>query len=81
MAIGSRRNHRRIQEVLDQRLMNFKSVKEALGTSYHTVWSTAHGRQNNRKVLRYFLELGVSPDVLDLPKDMLKELERKKEVI
>lgn len=78
MAIGDRRQPRRIQEALDgigREGMSFADVQRAVGIkSYHTVWATMHGKKNNRKVLRHLIQLGVPEDVLDLPEDVLAEV-------
>ena len=63
----SKRRKRLIQEVLDQRRMNFRGVARELGITPNTVNNTASGKSNNRLVLQYFLDLGIDPDVLDLP--------------
>lgn len=79
MAIGDMRQPRRIQETLDRvgkSGLSFADVQRAVGIrSYHTVWATMHGKKNNRKVLRHLLLLGVSPEVLDLPDDLLVEVQ------
>ena len=79
MAIGDMRQPRRIQEALDAKRMRFADVQRAVGVvSYHTVWATMHGKKNNRKVLRYLLEIGVPAEVLDLPEDLKAEVAAKK---
>jgi hypothetical protein len=69
-----------IQEGLDQRCMGLKDVAQSLGVSYQLVFCTAHGRGNNRRVLRRFLELGIDPEVLDLPEDLRAEINKTTEV-
>ena len=81
MAVGKRRSVRRIQEYLDAGQLNLSEVARALGIAPQTVWKTAHGMGNNRKTLRHFLEIGVPADILDLPKDLLKELEEKRKAV
>lgn len=73
MKTGRRRRNRRIQEALDGQGtdgMSLADVARELGVSYQLVWDTAHGNRNNRRVLKRFLELGVKPGDLDLPRDM-----------
>jgi hypothetical protein len=48
-------------------------VAESLGVSYNLILHTAHGKVNNRRVLRRFLELGIDPAFLDLPEDLRTE--------
>lgn len=75
MAIGKNRRPRRIQEVLENLdpPLTMKDVAGLLGKHYQTVWSTTHGVKNNREVLRYYLEIGVPPEDLDLPRDLRAE--------
>ena len=76
MKAGKKRKFRRIQEVLDRQKpdkLSLTSVAQALGISYQLVWRTARGELNNRRVLRLFLELGVKPVDLDLPRDMRED--------
>ena len=73
MKAGKYRKRRRIQEALDSQKpdgMTLADVARELGVSRSLVYQTVHGIANNRKVLRRFLELGVKPADLDLPKDM-----------
>lgn len=78
MKVGGERKIRRIQEALDAQRMTLADVGRGLGVSLSLVWQTAHGLANNRRVLRRFLELGVKAADLDLPADLLAELEEKK---
>ena len=64
---GKNRRYRLIQEYLDERRMNFRDVARELDVATTTVSETARGKHNNRLVLRYFRELGIDPNVLDLP--------------
>lgn len=79
MASGDARQPRRIQEALDRigkKRISFADVQRAVGIrSYHTVWATMHGKKNNRKVLRHLVSLGVPVDVLDLPEDVLADIQ------
>jgi hypothetical protein len=80
MAVGRNRRPRRIQEVLDQHNLTYTEVGRRLGLDRQlsTVWDTANGLKNHRKVLRYFLELGVPAEVLDLPRDLQDEVDAQK---
>ena len=71
--VGSLRKPRRIQEALDAHRMRYADIARELGVTGPAVVQTAHGRRNNRRVLRRFLELGANPADLDLPQDMLSE--------
>jgi len=73
MIIGRKRRYRIIQEWLDGREMGFKDVAETLGVSNSLVNRAARGQCNNRRVLRYFIALGIPADVLDLPEDLRAE--------
>jgi hypothetical protein len=70
---GKLRRVRLIQEGLDQNGKTFMDVADALDVSYALVSRTAHGKNNNRRVLRHFLGLGIDPAVLDLPEDLRTE--------
>jgi transcriptional regulator with XRE-family HTH domain len=72
--LGSNRKRRRIQEALDVHRMTYADIGRELGVTRALVIQTAHGRMNNRRVLRRFLELGANPDDLDLPTDLLAEI-------
>jgi len=74
MIPGRKRRYRIIQEGLDSREMGFKDVAKALGVSYALVHRAARGQGNNRRVLRYFLSLGIPVDALDLPEDLRTEI-------
>jgi transcriptional regulator with XRE-family HTH domain len=78
---GKLRRVRLIQEGLDQIGKTFMDVADALGVSYALVSRTAHGKNNNRRVLRHFLGLGISPDVLDLPEDLRAETNKTMAVV
>ncbi len=53
---------REIRQVDIQRALNFKHKAQVHGT----LW----GNRNDRKVLRYLLDIGCPPGFLDLPADM-----------
>jgi predicted transcriptional regulator len=72
--LGSLRKKRRIQEALDEHRMNYKDIARELGITNALVVQTASGRRNNRRVLRRFLELGANPADLDLPDELLAEI-------
>jgi Transcriptional regulators len=79
--VGRYRKHRRIQEALDSHRMTFADVARELGVSQTLVSRAAHGANNNRRVLRRFLELGVRPQDLDLPDVMRAEGENNKQEV
>lgn len=56
---------------LRRREYNFSKVARDVDISSQLVRETAHGRANNRKALTRMLEIGVPPDVLQLPPDLL----------
>jgi hypothetical protein len=70
MIAGRKRRYRIIQEALDNREIGFKEVATVLGISYALVHRTARGQGNNRRILRYFLSLGIPAEDLDLPEDL-----------
>ena len=80
MAAGKERKVRRIQERLDALGLRFSDIQRELGLSYTAVHDTAHGRKNNRRVLRRFLELGVPARALDLPGGFFEEQQEKEAV-
>lgn len=74
MRVGRNRRPRIIQEALDSLKPHGKclaDVARALNLSRTIVSNTARGLANNRSVLRGFLDIGVSPEALDLPPDLL----------
>lgn len=79
MAVGRERKPRRIQEVLDtfRPRKSYAGIAREIGVSRSLVTQVAHGKSNNRNVLRRFLALGVNPGDLDLPADMLTEAEHR----
>ncbi len=46
------------------------AIARMLGVGRGLVTCTIHGRKNNRRVLRYMLEAGCPPEILDLPEDL-----------
>lgn len=80
MGVGSERKPRRIQEVLDKYRprKSYAGIARDLKVSRSLVTQVAHGKSNNRNVLRLFLALGVSPVDLDLPDDLLAEVRAQK---
>lgn len=55
---------------LRRRQYTFTRVAGEVGVSIKLVCSTAHGKNNNRKVLRHMLEIGVPVEILHLPPDL-----------
>jgi len=53
-----------IRLVTIQKELGFKDNK--------TVWATIEGRENNRRVLTWFLEMGCPERFLAIPEDMRK---------
>ncbi|CAK7025319.1 MAG: hypothetical protein DELT_02557 [Desulfovibrio sp.] len=80
MGVGKERKPRRIQEVLDtfRPRKSYAGIARELGVSRSLVTQVAHGKSNNRNVLRRFLALGVKAADLDLPEDMRAEIENGK---
>jgi len=71
---GEHRRFRMIQEGMDRHEMGMREAAKAIGVSYALVHRTARGRANNKRVLRFFLSLGIDPEVLDLPEVLKAEL-------
>lgn len=55
---------------LRARGLNFVRVAQAAGVSAQLTQETAHGKRNNRKVLRCMLEFGLDAEILRLPDDL-----------
>lgn len=64
------RNTREIWVWMIRTGMRPAKVAQELGVGRALVTCTIHGRKNNRRVLRYLLEKGCPPEILDLPEDM-----------
>ena len=69
--VGRHRRGRLIQEFLDNERLAIKDVVRELGLSYSVVYETIMGRRNNRKVLKYLVNIGACRTYLDLPTDLL----------
>lgn len=68
-----KRDRVKIKHELELKGYNWTSLARELGVSPALVQGTADGWQNNRRVLKKFLEIGVSKDLLELPKDLKQE--------
>lgn len=62
----------RIREYLANRGLNMTSVAASLGVSLTLVRETIYEDRNNRRVLRYLMDLGCPEEYLGLPYDMLE---------
>ena len=67
MRVGTARRGRLIQEFLDTKRIRISDLARTVDISYSVAYETVMGKQNNRKVLLYLLELGADPEYMDLP--------------
>lgn len=65
-----RRDGYAVLRELRRRDSNFTRVAADVGVSAVLARNTAHGKNNNRRVLRRMLDMGVPPEVLRLPADL-----------
>ena len=67
----TKRNTKEIQVWMIRNGLRAEDIRKDLGyKSSRTVRSTIYGEEDNRRVLRYFLERGCPAHLLALPNDM-----------
>lgn len=65
------RNSVEIRVWMRRKKIKLVDVQRALGfTDLKTVWATIEGRENNRRVLSWFIDEGCPAQYLALPDDM-----------